>query len=422
MWYGCPKCRTEKIEPNIITEYDFDSVNNVLSKEIIIKRRGMGVWKYKELMPILNKKNMVTLYEGDTPLIKCDKIGNSIGLNNLYVKVEGRNPTGSYKDRLIAVSASKAKEVNAKFMISHGGNTGAPCAAYANRVGLPAISVESPTVIRGEISNTIALGGKSVIFEEDTSAAKRKMMMESVNNGGYSVSPVGTHGVGEPYGHDGLKTIGYEMCEQLGWRAPDWIISPTGAAAGNLFGAWQGCSDYNKLDYVENLPHMVAAQTAAAAPLVKAIVEKLDYVPYVTVKPTHIGKAVDSTSSYKGLVAVRDSRGTAVAISDKDAWEMERNLALMEGIYAGSISGAAIASAKALKEEGKIDKQEIVVCTLTSHGQWESDRIIAYNSFKGGGKGQLPEPIMNYQDMVFKGNATWENIITFLKIKHNVLI
>ena len=373
-------------------------------------------------MPIFEEKNIVTLYEGDTPLIKCNNLGDNIGLNNLYVKVEGINPTGSYKDRLIAVSASKAKEVKAKFLISHGGNTGAPCAAYANRAGIPAVSVESPTVIRGEISNTLALGGKSVIFEEDTSSAKRKMMMESVKHGGYAVSPVGTHGVGEPYGHDGLKTIGYEICEQLDWSSPDWIISPTGSAAGNLFGAWQGCSDYKKMDYVDNLPHMVAAQTAAAAPLVKAIDEKLDYIPYVKVKPTHIGKAVDTTSSYKGLVAIKDSNGTAVAISDKDAWDMERNLALMEGIYAGSISGAALASAKLLKEEGKIDKQDIVVCTLTSHGQWESDRVIAYNSFIGGGKGQLPNPIMNYQDIVFKGEATWDNFIKFLKNKHKFVI
>jgi len=117
MWYGCPKCRTEKIEPNVITEYDLEGVKNVLSKENIIKRRGMGVWKYKELMPIFEEKNIVTLYEGDTPLIKCNNLGDNIGLNNLYVKVEGINPTGSYKDRLIAVSASKAKEVKAKFLI-----------------------------------------------------------------------------------------------------------------------------------------------------------------------------------------------------------------------------------------------------------------------------------------------------------------
>ncbi len=425
MWYGCPKCKTDRSEAHVITEYDFEKIADVLNRDVIEKRPRMGVGKYKEMMPILDERNMVTLYEGDTPLIKCEKLGKKIGLDNLYVKDEGRNPTCSYKDRLIAVSASKAKEFNAKFMISHGGNTGAPCVAYGTRAGLPGVTLESPSVVRGEIGLTIGLGGKSAIFEHKLPlpfTAKRKIMMEAVKHGGYSVSPVGVHGTAEPYGHDGLKTLGFEMCEQLDWRAPDWIFSPTGAAGSNLWGPWHGCLDFNRLGFITNLPKMVACQPAAAAPLVKAIKENMDYVPYVEMKPTHIAKAVDPTSSYKGLRAVRDSKGDAVAVSDDEAWEMERNLALTEGIIAGSASGMPLAAAKRLREDGKIDRDEFVVCTLTSHGQKECDRAIDYSTFKGGGGGQLPKALVTYNDLIFNQEPTWENFAAFLQQKYGLTI
>jgi threonine synthase len=414
------------LEPHVITQYDLDAVSKVLNRRKIESRSAAGVWRYKELMPIFDEDNMVTLYEGNTPLIKCKKLGEKIDLENLYVKDEGRNPTCSYKDRLIAVAASKAREVKAKFLISHGGNTGAPCAAYATRAGLPAITLESPSVVRGEVGLTIGLGGRSVMFEHKLPlpfTAKRKIMMEAVKHGGYSVSPVGIHGTTDPYGHDGLKTLGYEICEQLHWKAPDWVLGPVGAAGSNLWGAWHGCKEFNELGFVSTLPHMAACQPAAAAPLVKAIQEKLDYVPYVQIQPTHIAKAVDPTSSYKGLRAVRDSKGDAVAVEDGEAWEMEKALALTEGIAAGSASAMSLASARKLREEGKIDKDEIVVCTLSSHGQKETDRNIDYRTFTGGGGGQLPEKsLVSYDSILFKDEPTWENFAAFVEKRYGLTI
>jgi len=248
-------------------------------------------------------------------------------------------------------------------------------------------------------------------------------MMEAVKHGGYSVSPVGVHGTTDPYGHDGLKTLGYEICEQLDWKTPDWIFGPVGAAGSNLWGAWHGCKEFNELGFVSTLPRMVACQPAAAAPLVKAIRENLDYVPFVQIQPTHIAKAVDATSSYKALRAVRDSKGDAVSVKDDEAWEMEKTLALTEGISAGSASAMSLVSAKKLREEGRIDRDEVVVCNLSSHGQKETDRSIDYRTFAGGGGGQLPEKsLVSYSSLVFNAEPTWENFAAFVEKRYGLTL
>jgi len=369
MFEGCPNCKTDKFIANLEVDYDYEDVANELNREALEKRvKERGVWKYKELLPVKDERYMLTLGEGNTPLILCKRLGDKIGIKNFYIKDESRNPTWSFKDRQSCVAISKGLEFRAKVVsVSSYGNMGASVAAYAARAGLDCI-VFIPSFVPETTLIWLHVYGAKLV---PVTTPEGRWMLESKCVREYNWFPVGTYTLPmatyNPYGVEGNKTIGYEICEQLNWEVPDKVFIPT-SYGGCLWGTWKAFCEFKKMGLVEKEPMMVSVEPAALGPLANAISKGLDYVEKVPWKSTLASSIGGNTSSYAALKAIRDSKGAAITVTDNEIIEMQKLLASTEGLYAETSSVAAIAGVKKLHEEGKVQADETVVCVLTSAG------------------------------------------------------
>ncbi len=369
MLEGCPRCKTDKLVANLDVKYDYDSIANTLSKSILKKRKGQhGLWKYKELLPVKSKKCMVTLGEGNTPLIKCNHLGRKIGIKNLYIKDESRNPTWSFKDRHCCVAIAKGLEFGAKIVsVSSYGNMGASTAAYAARAGIPCI-VFVPSFIPQNMLTWLQVYGAMVV--PITTTEGRWMLeseclkkFESWYSAGTFTSPMPVY---NPYGVEGNKTIAFEIHEQMR-KTPDKVIVPT-SYGGGLWGIWKGFKELSILDFIEEKPEMVSVETSVLAPLAKTISKGLEHVERVPYTSSVAFSIAGTVSSYQAVKAIHESRGIALTVSEEQIAEAQKLLASSEGIYAEMASVAAVAGVKKMVQDGKIDSDETVVCVLTSSG------------------------------------------------------
>jgi len=368
MFEGCPRCRTDKFASNLTVVYDYVVISKKISKELFQKRsRSMGIWRFKELLPIENEEYMVTLQEGNTPLIKCRNLGRILGLKNLYVKDESRNPTWSYKDRLCAAAISKGLECGARVAtVATTGNHGGATAAYAAKAGMDCVIFTLPTVSDTMLALMQVYGAK--VVPVTTAEGRWVLMKKCVEELGWY--PTGTFTqpmpTGNPYGVQGYKTIAYEISEQLNYNAPNIVVVPTAYAEG-LYGTWSGFKDFYQLGFIDSLPRMVAAETEMA-PLANALNKGLEYVEKVPAKPSIALSIAGTISSYQGLVALRESGGLAQPVSDDEILEAQKMLAKYEGVFAEPASAASIAAVRKLMNEGKIDKDDVIVAVITSTG------------------------------------------------------
>lgn len=367
MFQGCPKCKTENFVSNLSSIYDLDQISTIVSKRLFEKRKQKTMWKYKELLPVEREEDIVSIGEGVTPLIKCERLGRRLGLKELYVKDESRNPTWSFKDRMMSSLTSKSLEFGAKVVtVSSTGNHGASCAAYAARAGLRCV-VFATREIRPTFRALIQAYGAAVIATS-TLPERWVIMNKCMEEFGWYLmgdyaAPllVGTN----PYGIDGYKTMAYETCEQLDWMAPDRWFEPT-AYANGLAGAWKGFNEMFDLGFVKSKPRMIAAEVFG--PLAKALEKELDFPEVVERRPSVGISIAGDRSTYQGLKTIRESDGAAVTVSDEEMMEMQIMLGKEEGLYPEASSAASVAAAKKLVQEGELDKNETVVAVLTSGG------------------------------------------------------
>lgn len=370
MLEGCHKCKTDKLVANLDVKYNYDKIANILSKEILEERGGQhGLWKYRELLPVKRKECMITLGEGNTPLIKCNRLSKEIGIKNLYIKDESRNPTWSFKDRHCCVAVAKGLEFDAKIVsVSSYGNMGASTAAYAARAGVPCV-VFVPSFIPKNMLTWLQVYGAMVV--PLTTTEGRWMLeseclkkFESWYSVGTFTSPMPVY---NPYGVEGNKTIAFEICEQINWKTPDKLVVPT-SYGGGLWGIWKGFKELLTLDFIEEKPEMVSVETNVLAPLAKTISKGLEYVERVSHTSSVAFSIAGTVSSYQAVKAIRESRGMALTVSEEQIVEAQKLLASSEGIYGEMASVAAVAGVKKMVEEGEIESDETVVCVLTSSG------------------------------------------------------
>jgi len=368
MFEGCPKCATDKFISNLTVVYDYDTISKLISKELFLKRsRLMGVWRFKELLPVKNEKFMITLGEGNTPLLKCKNLEKLLGLRNLYIKDESRNPTWSYKDRLCSVAISKGLEFGAKVAtVATTGNHGGSTAAYAARAGMDCVIFTLPTVSDIMLTLMHIYGAK--VVPVTTPEGRWVLMKKCVEELGWY--PTGTYSppmpTGNPYGVQGYKTIAFEIAEQLDFEVPDWVVVPTIYGEG-LYGIWSGFNEFQNLGITDNLPQMVAAETEMG-PIANALRKNLNYVEKVPPKLSVALSIAGSISSYQALKTVRDSNGYAMPVSDEEILQAQKMLAKHEGIFAEPASAASLAAIIRLVEENRIDKDEKIVLVITSTG------------------------------------------------------
>jgi threonine synthase len=325
------------------------------------------MWRWHELLPVLDVENQVFLGEGDTPLLPLPRLGSELGLSNLYVKDESNNPTGSFKARGLAAAISKAKELGIeKVIIPTAGNAGGAMAAYAARAGLKAHIFMPKDTPFANIEESRMAGAEIELIDGLISDAAKLAGEKSRAEGWFDVSTFK-----EPYRVEGKKVMGYELAETFQWRLPDVIIYPTGGGTG-LVGMWKAFEELENLGWLENTkrPRMVSVQAEGCAPVVKAFQSKSPFCEFWTNAHT-IASGLRVPKSFADHLILQDiyeSEGTAIAVSDETILETQKQLAVMEGIFAAPEGAATLAALKELTRQNWIHPDEQIVVFNTGSG------------------------------------------------------
>lgn len=327
---------------------------------------GPGIDRYRAVMPIA--ASIPTLGEGDTPLIRSRRLGSALGLPRLSFKVEGRSPSGAFKDRAAALAAGLALEAGADGVLTaSSGNAASALATYCAAAGLKCLILLEPGNPPHKLRQSLAAGARVLpvngIFSHGPEALQEMLLKVAEHLNYYPAfvwAPV------NPYILEGIKTISYEIAARLP-GAPDVVVCPVGG--GDLFTAqWRGYLELKRAGVIESLPRMVAVQSVSASPLLEAFRAKADHV---TTLPSANSKLSGLNVSFTGnhaLAAVKDSGGVVAGIADDDAFTMQRRLAQEEGLWVEPASAAPLAALPGLLAAGTIRPDERVVCLLSGAG------------------------------------------------------
>jgi threonine synthase len=314
--------------------------------------------RYRRYLPISDATPALTLGEGGTPLVHARRLGAAIGLANLHLKIEGQNPTGSFKDRGMVVAVAKAAEAGAQAIVcASTGNTSASAAAYGAAAGMEVIVVlPGGHIATGKLLQALAAGARVVAIDGnfDQALAIVRSLAEQDDHPVTLVNSV------NPFRLDGQKTAAFEICDQLG-RAPDVLAIPVGNA-GNISAYWAGFREYAAAGVVATTPRMWGFQAAGAAPLV---------LGHRIERPETIATAIriGDPASWTLAIEARDaSAGRIAAVTDEEILGAYRDLARVEGIFCEPASAASVAGVRQAAAAGELDRDELVVCVLTGHG------------------------------------------------------
>jgi threonine synthase len=344
----------------LLARYDLDAAAKSWRRESLTDREPT-MWRYRELMPIFTDagETPVTLGEGWTPLLQAQRLGNRLGLQNLYVKDESLNPTNSFKARGLSAAVTRAMYLGAKTLaIPSAGNAANALAAYAARAGIPA-HVFMPKDVKPPFIRECELYGAEVTLVDGLITDAGRIAAEQ----GRPLGWYDTSTLKEPYRVEGKKTMGYEVAEQLGWRLPDWIIYPTGGGTG-IVGMWKAFDEMERIGWIgPRRPKMVTVQADGCAPIVRAFKlgdEKAE--PWQNAHTVADGLRVPrAVGDFLVLRALRDSGGTAIAVTDAEMIASMREMGGEEGISAAPEGGAALQAVKVLLRSGDLKPSDTVV-------------------------------------------------------------
>jgi len=345
-------------------KYNYEEVQKNFKKIDLLKGPSY-LWRYKELLPVQETKNICSLGEGWTYILKSSNYGNMFGLKRLFFKLEYLNPTGSFKDRGSTVLVSKAKELQVKSMIDDSsGNAGSSLAAYCAKAGIKSVIYVPASAPAGKTAQVRMYGAKLVRIdgtrEDVAKAAQDACGMEGKYYGSHNMNP---------YFLEGNKTFAYEVAEQMGWAVPDHIVFPVGGGT-LIVGSWKGFNELLKLGWIGRVPKLHCIQAEACMPIIYAYQRGLDYIEEVEERETVAG-GVRIRRPARGeqvLGVVRDTGGTALAVSDEELLHHQKVLAQSEGIFAEPTSCVALAGLAKLYENKEIAHDETVVVPITGFG------------------------------------------------------
>jgi len=355
----------------LLTRYNLEAG---FPKEALLTR-SKTLWRYEEVLPVLEPENQVSLGEGFTPLLTLGRLGAQYEVGKLTLKDEGLNPTGSFKARGLSLAISKAKEIGERAcIIPTAGNAGVAMAAYCARGGLEAVVVmprHTPDAFKEEC---IGYNARLILIDGLINDCAAKVKELNQDNAYFDVSTLK-----EPYRIEGKKTMGYEIAEQLNWQLPDVIMYPTGGGTG-LIGIWKAFHEMKALGWLPDdlpLPRMVAVQAQNCSPVVDTYTGKQANSKNYLGRPTLAnGLAVPQPIGEPLMLDVlRESGGTALAISEEAMLAGVSELARQEGIFAAPEGGAIWAATKQLMRQGWIKPHDHVLLLNTGSGQKYLDNI-----------------------------------------------
>ena len=368
----CPKCGWKSpswttfkcFSCGAVLEVILEIGNPQLSE--IRKRKERSIWRWFEFLPVEDHSNIVSLGEGCTPLVQSSRLSEKLALPRLFLKNDTLLPTGSLKDRSNAVGISRAKELSfSTAAVISTGNAAASVAAYAAAAGLKSVVMVPQGTSASKVLQAAAYGATVVVVQGSFDDEVARLYQQALQEFGWYDCLSSN-----PYRNEGKKSYAYEMLDQLDGEMPDWVIHPTAGGAG-ICAMWKGYNEFHKLGWIEKIPRLVAAQSAAAAPIVRSLEKGLDEVEPVTARDT-VAESIQvgnpAALGRRTLAAIRASNGTAVTLSDDEILEAQSLLARLAGIFAEPAGAISVAAAGKLRRQGVIQQNELVVCTITGHG------------------------------------------------------
>jgi threonine synthase len=334
-----------------------------------------GVWRFRELvLPGVSDEAVVTQPEGNTPLVRRERVAAWCGLDSISLKLEGMNPTGSFKDRGMTVAITQARRVLAPAVAcASTGNTSASLAAYAALAGLPAlVLVPNGQVALGKLAQTIAYGARTLLVRGDFDDCMRLARAAADKLGVYLANSI------NPYRIAGQKTIVFEMLQQLHWKAPDWIVLPAGNL-GNTSAFGAALREASELRLIDRMPRLAAIQASGAAPFAASFREK--FRERYTVKANTVATAIrigDPASYQRAVRAIRETNGVVIDLSDSEILDAKA-VVDASGVGCEPASAASVAGARALVSNGIIKRGDLVVAVLTGHILKDSGVLLKYH-------------------------------------------
>ena len=351
----CEKCGNSPL----LTHYDVHESHT--KSEIHSEDRSM--WRYREMLPVFNDRNIVTLGEGWTPLLKTDRLATKYNLDGLLIKDESANPTGSFKARGMSMAVSKAKELGVDTcIVPTAGNAGGALSAYCAKAGMKAIVVmprHTPTAFKTECQY---FGAELIEVDGLISDCAKKVAEIKLEQACFDISTMK-----EPYRLEGKKTMGYEIAEQMNWKLPDVILYPTGGGTG-LIGMWKAFHEMKEMGWVEGkFPRMIAVQAENCMPVV--LMHKGEIATsknYQGSASYANGLAVPSPFAEKLILKVlKESEGTALTVSDAEIKDAMKEIASLEGLLVCPEGAALLPALRKLLVEGSVKTDESVLMLNT---------------------------------------------------------
>jgi threonine synthase len=350
--------------------YNFPSI----TKDTFTNRE-QTYWRYFELLPIIDKSNIVSINAGMTPLVKAEKLGKKIGLNNLYIKNDSVNPTFSFKDRPAGVAISKAKEFGLSSVgCASTGNLASATAAHAAKGNFPCYIFAPSDIENAKIAQALSYGANYISVDGTYDDANR-IAAQIGDSKGIGIVNINMRS----YYVEGSKTLAYEVAEQLDWQVPDQLIVPTGSGA-MLNAICKGFEELETVSLIQNVSemHMNCAQARGCAPIVDAFKDNnTDVVPVEN--PDTVAKSLaigDPGDGRYVLQRLKQYNGIAQESNNKEILDAILLLARTEGIFTEPAGGVSIAVVKKMVEDGKIDKDETTVCYVTGNGLKATESIM----------------------------------------------
>jgi threonine synthase len=349
----------------LLVRYDLKTASTVLTKSSL-QGRVPTLWRYREILPLQDDANLISLGEGFTPLIKAKTLAREFGLERLWIKDEAQNPTGSFKDRGLSLAVSRAKELGVKKVaIPSAGNAGGSLSAYTARAGIEAhVFMPKDTPVANQIEAR-QYGARLTLVDGLINDCGRIIAERKAAEGWFDVATLK-----EPYRVEGKKTMGYEIAEQLNWKLPDVIIYPTGGGTG-LIGMWKAFQEMEELGCIgTKRPRMVSVQAAGCAPIVKAFIEgKETAEPWPQAKTVASGLRVPhALADFLMLRALRESNGTALSVSDQEMLAEIPHIGQAEGIFFCPEGAACVVALRRLIEQKWIKTTDEVLIFNTASG------------------------------------------------------
>ena len=377
----CVKCGKEyPATPDVTTcecggildiVYDYDYIKSRLTKEKLAARKDMTMWRYRELLPIEEETENTPLRVGNTPLYEEPRLAEMLGLGHLYVKDDGLNPTSSLKDRASAMAVAKAKEAGKDIIAcSSTGNAASSLAGNAAAAGMKTYIFVPSRAPKGKVAQLLTFGA-TVVSVQGNYEETFELSSKAIDRWGW----YNRNAAVNPYLSEGKKTVSLEICEQLQWKAPDYIAVAVGDGC-TIGGVWKGLKDLYAIGFIDKLPRLISCQAEGCCPLNRAIEEKAPW------RPMEENTLADSIAvgvprnPDKALQAIEESHGLVVNVSDAEIMAAQKLLGSVCGLFGEPAGVTGTAGVKKLCEMGVLGKDDTVVTMISGNGLKDVENAI----------------------------------------------